>query len=295
MDINYSAITGSAIYVKSKKLLDTSGRQKSKFIIMFILGLFIFSGIMFLVSIVAPLTIPVLVVSVFIAFFVFVYKSLIRGSREWSLLQTALSEFAKQNSFVYEKTPFMRVGGENIPDTALTLPFKFRLMTNKGNMKGEFQNLPFEYTCGSIELVDYRGLSAKSSKRESRSLSAFYITLPISLPKLYVDAKYNNIVGFEAGTGAIEEVQKYSLESIFPKFYRVYAQKDDQINVLSILTPEVMDKLLDNKHLDVWIDGNKLVVFALNGPFEYFAGIPVVFPMVQMLLNEIDAIAKISR
>jgi hypothetical protein len=162
-------------------------------------------------------------------------------------------------------------------------------------MKGTFHNLPFEYISGTIELIDYKGLSSQSGSQEVRMLTALYITLPLSLPKLYIDTRRNNITGFEAKANNIEELQKYDLESDFPLYYQVFAEKNDQINVLSVLTPEVMQKLLEYKYYDVWIDGDKLVVFAQASPFEYFAGIPEVFPTAEMLLQEIDKIARSLR
>lgn len=85
-------------------------------------------------------------------------------------------------------------------------------------------------------------------------------------------------------------MQEYNLEGDFSKYYRVFAKKDDQINVLSILTPEVMQMLLKYKHYDVWIDGNKLVVFSADD--TYLPGIPIIFPTAEKLLDEIDKIAR---
>jgi len=289
MELNYGAITNSPVYAKGRKLFETTGKQKSKFIWLFFLVL----AAVFAIAFTIPTFIPVLVIGTLAAVPVALIKLIKKGAPQWKIGQQALTEFAKQNSFTYQEVPYMQVSwGNNLSDVQLSLPFKARLTTNSGNMKGSIFNQPFDYLSGSIELIDYRGLSAQSGSQESRSLSALCITLPISLPKLYIDTKRNNVAGFEAKANNIDDLQIYNLEGEFPQYYKVFAQKDDQINVLGVLTPEVMQKLLEYKYYDVWIDGNRLVVFALNTPFEYLAGVPEIFPTAEMLLHEIDKIAR---
>lgn len=291
MELNYSAITGSPIYAKSRKLFETTGKQKLKFVVLFFLGIILIFGLAALV----PLLIPVIVISVFAVIFIGLFKLTKKGFGEWETGQQSLTAFAQANSFTYHEVPYMQVVGNNLPDLELTLPFKAKLETNSGYMQGSFHNMPFEYISGGIELIDYKGFSAQSGPRETRSLTALYITLPVNMPRLYIDTKRNNVSGFEAGAGSIDDLQKYDLEGDFPQHYQVFAEKDDQINVLSVLTPEVMQKLLEYKYYDVWIDGNKLVVFAMASAWEYLAGIPELFPTTEMLLREIDKIARVTR
>lgn len=291
MELNYSAITNSTVYASSKKLFEFTGKQKSKVIIWFFVGIFVTITVLNMV----PILTPVVVIGVLATAVIGLYKLTKKGAGEWKISQKALSDFAAQNSFTYQVAPYMQFNGKNLPNINLTLPFKSKLETNSGYMTGSFHSLPFEYISGSIELIDYKGLSGQSGSQETRSLTALYITLPLVLPKLYIDTKRNNITGFEAKANNIDDLQEYHLEADFPEYYRIYAQKDDQINVLSILTPEVMQKLLERKYYDLWIDGDKLVVFALASPFEYFAGIPEVFPTAEMLLREIDKIERSLR
>jgi hypothetical protein len=288
MELYFSAITGSPLYAKYRKIFETTGNQKLKFVVIFFLCIALFFVVIFLV----PVLIPVLGLGVLVAIIVGLIVMTKKGAKQWKVSQQALKEFADHNSFSYDEVPYMQVSNENLPDIQLTLPFKFKPLTNSGYMDGTFHNLPFYYFSGEIELIDYKGMSATRSGQETRSLTIFTVTLPISLPKLFIDTKRNNVHGFEAGTNNIEGMQKYNLEGDFPQYYNVFAQKDDQINVLTILTPEVMQKLLEYKYYDIWLDGNKLSVFALGSPYEYFAGIPEVFPTTEMLLQEIDKISR---
>ncbi len=267
MNLDFSPITSSPEYLKLKKFVDQTGKSKAKFI--------------WLLMIIPIFWIPLLI---------YVLLQLPKAPKDHKAIQAVLSKFARQNSFTYHEIPWKQEEGKNLPDVNYTLPFKAKQRFNGGHMEGTYHGLTFDYINGGIELIDYSGFSAQPGNQETRQLTALLLTLPISLPKLFIDTKRNNVFGFEVKANNIEGLQEYKLEGDFPEFYRVFAQKDDQINVLSILTPEVMQKLLEHKHYDVWIDGNKLVVF--SGGFDYLAGIPIIFPTAEMLLNEIDKIAR---
>jgi hypothetical protein len=62
-----------------------------------------------------------------------------------------------------------------------------------------------------------------------------------------------------------------------------------------VLTPEVMQALIQNNLYDVWINGHQLVLLTYAHEIRYFAGLPTVFKTVSVLMKEIDQIARSMR
>lgn len=174
MDLNYSAITDSPEYAKDKKQVDITGKKKSKLV--------------WLLIFIPVLWIPLLGWALW---------NIPKARKEHRSRQALFSEFARQNSFTYQEVPLMQKVGESLLDVELTLPFKAKMQTNSGLMMGTLHTLPFDYLSSSVELVDYKGFSATSGPA-TRILTALYITLPIALPRLFIDTKRNNVFGFEA-------------------------------------------------------------------------------------------------
>lgn len=83
----------------------------------------------------------------------------------------------------------------------------------------------------------------------------FYTELMSNLPSFVVDAKYNHIIIPKK----FKEFQTLNLEGDFTNYFTVYIPKGSQVDVLSVLSPDVMEALKAFRHnTDVIIAGKKI-------------------------------------
>ncbi len=78
-----------------------------------------------------------------------------------------------------------------------------------------------------------------------------------------------------------------SLEGDFNQYFNLFYRKDDQINALSIITPDVMKTLIEyDKSQDIEISGSFLF-FMVNSDLRTAAALPSLFKSVDALSDEI--------
>lgn len=270
MNVDFSAILRSPRYEAEKKTVEVSGKKKLKIILIL-------------------LFIPIF----WIPLIIYALLKIPAGIRQQKERKAAIEAFAQANNFTYESLGAVRLGttpqGQNFE-----LPYNASVQYSNNTMTGQFQNIPFTYTNTSIELHNYTGISTTDGP-PTRMLNIFKVQLPIAMPRLFADSKFNNIPGFEVKADNFGDLEEHSLEGDFPKYYSVKAERNDRIDVLGVLSPEVMQELKQNFHYDLWIHGNELQLLANGTEIEYFAAIPLVFKNAEVLLKEIDRIARSLR
>jgi len=91
------------------------------------------------------------------------------------------------------------------------------------------------------------------------SFTILRIELPKAFPHIVLDSQKND----DGVRRLFNNYQKIKLEDNFDKYFRVYIQADEQVDALSILTPDLMSYLIDNSvKLDVEIVGSSLYFIA---------------------------------
>lgn len=269
MNIDLSPILQSPLYESEKKTVELAGKQKAK-----IIYLLLFLPIFWIPLIIYALTkIPA-------------------GMRQHKQRQAAVKAFADANNFTYESLKQGLVTTQ-LATPNIELPYSAVVQNATAVMTGQFIGMPFLYTNVSIA-QNYEGASS-GNPQATRSLNILKVELPVIMPRLFADSKFNNIAGFELAATNFIDLEEHSLEGDFPQYYSVKAEKNDRIDVFSVLSPDVMQALKDNSHYDVWIHGNELQLLAIGTEIEYFAAIPLVFKNAELLLKEIDLIARSLR
>jgi hypothetical protein len=201
-----------------------------------------------------------------------------------------LQNFATKNNFTYEATNTVQA-----VETELALPYDGIAYPPRHKMSGNLNGLHFEYLDVVMQMKNYNGVTTGSTQ-PTRGANIFRVTLPVRMPGLFADSKFNNIKGFNIKVNSFPNMQKYVLEGNFSETYTVLAEKNTQIDVLSIFSPDVMDALMHNFHYDLWIHDQELMLIVHPATeIEYFAAIPLVFKNVEVLLKEIDKIARALR
>lgn len=262
MHLDYSAIEQSPLYEGDRKRLNKSNRRRWWKIYLLFFPPFLFGYIGYLI-----LRLP-------------------KIYRNFNTRQSALKSFADTNGFEYEKMRFIQ--SMKKPSASISLPYQVSVSHIHSKMSGRFNGLPFIYGNAYTERHNSNGAMGGC-------ISLFRVGLPIHLPKLLVNSKFNNMPVNDLKADNFTEVAGYDLEGDFSESYEVLAEKDDQINVLSILTPEVMLALKENYRFDVWINGNKLYLLYPGLADDVFALTPKIFKTAEVLTKEIDKIARALR
>lgn len=269
MDIDFSPITNSRRYELDKPKIDTTGRQRARTIWLYI---FLFFTI---------IAIPYVI-----------YKFLDyldRAQKEGAERVKAIQEFTKVNGFNFVDNTGKFISVEETP-IVYNLPFDVENITNANEITGVLlNNYHFEYSMSSLFV------KVSGGDNSQFPYNIFTVQLPVTLPKMFINSKSNNLSGLDAKAVNFEQAADFKLEGDFPKYYDLRIEKNEHIDMYTVLTPEVMDTLKRNHAFDVWLSNNQLTLITFADQARYFAGIPQVFENAVALMKEIDKIARAIR
>ena len=264
MNIDFSAILNSSQYQNDKQKLATTGKKRSMQIWIIIVCLII------------PLLWPVLIV--------LAAKWIAKGSAESKNRVSSMEAFAQANGFEFVN----EIGKIKVIDRTektYNLPFDIERISNAYALRGSLGGYGFEYTMSSVFVKTSRGAS-------QFPYNLFTINLPVNLPKTFINSKANNLKGLDANAVNFVAAEDHQLEGDFHMYYDVRIEKNEHIDMYTVLTPEVMDTLKRNNNFDVWLSGNQLTLITFADQARYFAGMPAVFENATTLMREIDKIAR---
>lgn len=152
-----------------------------------------------------------------------------------------LRAFADDNDFVYQ------VG------------FNPELMPKIVKLKQEVFNPDFVVTgqisAGRFDLYKLTYLLKKTDYGNIKSSHwVIHFRFNGSLPNFYIDARYNDLLIIQKMKG----YTKLNLEGDFSEYYDLYCEKGAHIDVLSVISPDVMDALKEFwSYVDVVVSGDE--------------------------------------
>jgi hypothetical protein len=271
VNIDFTPITNSRRYEIDRKKLEVSGKKRG-----FIIWLYIF-------LIFTVIAIP------FLIFRLVVY--LRQSNKEVGERRAALKEFAIKNGFTFENTEAWKPITDDKVATDLDLPYKADRVLHFDKLKGTLLGYDFAYSLSSVQKKDHKN----SNSYTQWPTTLFVVDLPVQLPRVFIDSKFNNLPGLDASAVNFEQAEDHALEGDFPDYYNIRIEKDQHIDMYTILTPEVMDTLKHNYKYDVWMNGHQLVLLTFGDYPRYFAGTSEAFKNAETLMREIDKIARAVR
>ena len=99
--------------------------------------------------------------------------------------------------------------------------------------------------------------------------TAVSIMLPESGPHLYLASKHGSlrqtITGSEIA-GTFQSSKSYQLEGDFNNYYELYGENGDEINLLEVVNPAIMQRLLTIASYDIELLGNVLNLYRSSQP-----------------------------
>lgn len=169
------------------------------------------------------------------------------------VLSDKLLLFATMNDFTYR--PYQ------LRDASLSTLLRLYKKTGKAQhyIQGTWNELPFTLFTFQYAFNHQK----RNSQAYDQSVMVAELTLPRSLPHIVIDARLPDQSG---GMSALPIVfrasQRIMLEGVFYKHFSVYAADKDRITALSILSPDVMETLLEYApSADMEIIENKLFFY----------------------------------
>jgi hypothetical protein len=120
----------------------------------------------------------------------------------------------------------------------------------------------------NAEIGNYIYYTGSGKNRTAHNYGYIKFSIPRNVPHLLLDAKSNNLFGKLSNLPKLTKDQQLSLEGDFNNYFTLYAPNSYEADALYILTPDVMQTLLDNtKDFDVEIVDNNVFIYS-NIPFD---------------------------
>lgn len=117
--------------------------------------------------------------------------------------------------------------------------------------------LPLDSTVG--RLLTYTYTYGIGDFQTNHYFVILHVQLPKPFPHIVLDSQKN----YDGARRLFKNYQKVKLENNFDKYFRVYISQNEQIDALSILTPDLMSDLINNGiKLDLEIKGTDLYFIA---------------------------------
>jgi hypothetical protein len=271
--LDFTTITTASPYEADRKLFDTPGKKKLKW---------------FLLLILLPPAWPFLIV--------WLILKLPEASRKQAARVTALQAFAGANNFTYEGTkPIWRTDAGVPLTNKPTLPYRgSELTTLSDKLAGNLDGWQFEYLAGIMRIPPARPGETRMQPNDlDRFLTIFWLHTPVAVPSLFVNSKFNNMIENKLPLAEINEPYVYRLEGDFSQYYTVTGETANQIDIYTLLTPEVMQALIAHNRYDIWFHGNDVLLITYGGSRDdYFGGLPAAFETAQTLVAEVDRFAR---
>lgn len=271
MNIDYTPITSSARYNNDKdKLLMKPQMRTLQILLIIAMAMF-------------PPLWPVL------ALYAFTYYQ--NNKHKTQERMSILQSFADTHSFTFTQHHKGFISKVGAP-ISLDLPYLYKTNSPWFEMRGTMGNYPFVYTLVSL-MSDHN--EKHDSKASNGSFNVLAIELPVSLPRIFIDSKSNNLGILNGKALNFEQAEDHSLEGDFHQYFNVRIEKNEHIDMYTILTPEVMDALKQHNFYDVWLNGTTLSLITFGDEERYFAGLPSSFETAELIMQEIDKIARATR
>lgn len=128
---------------------------------------------------------------------------------------------------------------------------------------------------GKYDFVDYSYEIYTKDKLGCRVTDKYFyfiasVVLPKSLPNVFFDSKKNKL----SFRDFFSERQRYTFEGNFSDYFEAYLPDNYEIDILSFITPEVMEVLMQAADYDIEIRDGRLYLYApqLIDPSKQFPG-----------------------
>jgi hypothetical protein len=210
--------------------------------------------------------------------------------------QTALATFATQNRFFYQGIA-AQVGEVQGLAKAQSLHLPYEVITIgriMDRMVGTLRGMTFEYVSATVKLA----LLGKDRPGSGLPVAVtfFRMQLPVRVPRLYIESRTGYHRGEKLPSAGFNKPYSYVLEGNFRNYYNVIGEKDERLDIYQVLTPEVMQALVDHAFYDIWLHDQELLLVAYGaGRQQYFQRTPTACSTALLLTREIDRLSRAFR
>jgi hypothetical protein len=149
---------------------------------------------------------------------------------------------------------------------------------------------------GVTQLLLFTHMFTVGSGKDSRTYTycVTSLTLPESGPHLFLNTRTAMSVGSFTNysvTGTFQSAKRYSLEGDFDKYYQLYGESSDPVDLLEIINPAVMEKIMQLRGYDIELNGNILTFYRPGQPSS-ITEIDNILAIGTMLINAIAPTMK---
>lgn len=137
-----------------------------------------------------------------------------------------------------------------------------------------------EFNGHKSDLLTYEFKTGSGKSEQTHNFTVACVSISKPFPHLILDSHKNNIAA-KMSSG----MTKVELEGDFPKFFRLYYEIGAQIDALSVITPDIMQTLIDsNQPQDIEIFNDRIYFFVEDDHRSV--------TRLKALLNSVDKFAR---
>lgn len=134
----------------------------------------------------------------------------------------------------------------------------------------------------TFEVFMYKFSTGSGKSEKDHYCTIAHVSLEKPFPHLILDSKSNKTL-LERG----DATQRVKLEGDFDSYFTLFIQKGRQIDALSVITPDVMQTLIDmNSHQEIEVS-DKHLFFISNNDLRNSASVKALFEAANALTDEI--------
>lgn len=138
-----------------------------------------------------------------------------------------------------------------------------------------------------FRLFTYKYTQGSGKNSHTYYFTLFQIILEKPFPSLLLDSKRSF-----AAQRVLKDYEHISLEGDFDNYFNLYAPIHNRIDVLSVITPDIMKVLVENNNTqDIEILGNQLW-FIVTADKRDFKSLPTIFSSLDQIMSELSHKAK---
>jgi hypothetical protein len=210
----------------------------------------------------------------------------------------ALHQFAVLNGFHYEGVAPGDMHSQLPINPPLTLPYDVAYIKRTfDRLTGQYRGQPMVY---AFALMAFGTGRSDGTRRDIRTipvgLSVLRVQLPTDVPNLLIESRKGEYRGVRLAATVFNEPREYVLEGGFDEYYKVIGESGEQIDIFTVLTPEVMLQLTRHHNYDIWMHDRQLLLISCNSSRStYFSSLQTMFTTLQMLGNEVDRLSRSFR
>jgi hypothetical protein len=159
-------------------------------------------------------------------------------------------------------------------------------------MHGQLYGNPFTYSFRPI-LTLWKDRKGHFHALSESNAVILQVEVSQELPSLYIRSKKRSTFSSQYWIDSSLPERTYLIGAPFSNEFIMYSENNPGVAIIEMLSPEVLQAILDAYHCDIWFHKNVIsCIIPITQYQDYIIAIPHLFPLAEVLLKEIDQLQR---